>query len=408
MLATFCASWAKVVADNELPTTFPQSIQQGRLWTFDFQYEHTEAQQDTSFVSVFFNQQNTQVLADETGNGIDQDTSNFFTALAQFMAVWPDLQNDLGTLLAPGGDATLQTAAVNTFAQLVQNVANTWTYNLNSAKPPSVAAEEFEYAMTTTVMPGVYNDEEDVPLYHTLTMTAQTEGIGPNGQFPEVYVVDNSVSPPALYLLDSYPQGNECLYIYPSTFPVPAYNAVVNQLSFPNLDVLQFQNALSGAYVKRNELLTNVATSPSFIFQSPETVFAEVYTPYLQHTQSIQFPYNTELSTSIAELFDTLLDPDNQTGGLDFTGTDSRNIKVVASYGYQLVAGTGGSEIVSYLPIAFHPLVEYNPTTFPTNLAQTIENWKADKTIATQGGRYVLDVMVYSTVDTRCQGRFLS
>lgn len=392
------------VPDGSLPTSYPENVRAARLWKFGFTFQHEDAQQDTSYVNVFFNRANgTGGISDETGEDYATNGVSFFHNLAQCISVLPDMQKDLATLLAPGGDATLQQNAVATFADLVANVARYWTYALNTGTVGVPAGVAYQYGMHTTSELGVYNGIPNVPLYHTLIMQADVAGISPSGEYPELYWVDDNGDS---HILSKDPQGSECIYTYLEA--VPAFTSITHMLEFDRLDVLQYQNALGGAFVRRNEDLAATPTASEFIFQTPEAVYNQVLTPFLRHDSSIEFPLGSGLQDALTDLFSMLLDPDNESGGDIYidTGSDSRKVKVSASYGYQLAVGVSpgdgveAPQIISYLPIVYRPVVLYSAADLPVNLAATINAWAGERDLATQGKRYVFDVMVFSTLDT--------
>jgi hypothetical protein len=246
-------------------------------------------------------------------------------------------------------------------------------------------------------------------LYDTIILKQQQPAISPSGDYPTIYWMDTSVTPPIANKLAAAIGTKECIYTYEQD--VPAFQTIEHQIEFDQLNVLVNQNALGGAFIRRNERLVDTPTSTSFIYQTPEVVYNQILVPYLLHNQEIPFKNSTEpinpecigktgLEQALCNLFAELLDDKTKTP----------NIKVAAMYGYELVAvPKGGSQplpagaleaIISLLPITFRPLVKISDTVI-SNLATSVNTWESNKPISKNGGSYVFDLCIFSTLDTK-------
>ncbi|MEO1030972.1 MAG: LysM domain-containing protein [Bacteroidota bacterium] len=395
------------VPDGELPKTFPANVQKAREWKFSFNYVHTEAQQDTSYISVFFNQSSDTDSFNQINSGLSGNSgTQFFDSLAQFIAVLPALETDLASLLTSGGNISEKAAAINTFAELVTDVAAKWTFALNSGTNPTPPEGSYEYSLESTVKEGTYKGQP-TELYDTVILKQQQDDISPSGAYPVISWIDHSVNPPVVYELTATPGANECVYTYEQD--VPAFQTIEHQIEFDQLNIFANQNALGGAFIRRNEHLVDTATSPSFIYQTPEVVYNQVLVPYLLHNQKIPFKTSTQpinpactgktgLEQALCNLFNELL------------GSNTPKIKIAAMYGYELVAvPKSGSApltkdaleaIVSLLPITFRPLVKISSSVV-TNLTKAINDWETGLPLSRKGGSYVFDLCVFSTLDTQ-------
>jgi LysM repeat protein len=135
-------------------------------WNFDFVYQHEDAEQDTPLVAVTFNapQSAPQSQAPPPTDPIIQQV---FSALAQFMAVYPTLQNDLSQLtqVAPGTSNSTALAAAQAFSQLVTRVAEAWS-NAMALEAYTPQLETYYYQMQK-------QQTEDLnPTLTTLTITS--------------------------------------------------------------------------------------------------------------------------------------------------------------------------------------------------------------------------------------------
>ncbi|HET6260815.1 MAG TPA: LysM peptidoglycan-binding domain-containing protein, partial [Chloroflexia bacterium] len=109
------------VAEQSVPE--PATAADLIAWNFDFIYQHDDAVQDTALVKAAFNVSQSGVSAEAQGAGVN--LQQVFAALAQFMAVYPALKNDLALLplIVPGTTNQVALAAVGVFRQLVDGVA---------------------------------------------------------------------------------------------------------------------------------------------------------------------------------------------------------------------------------------------------------------------------------------------
>ena len=373
-------------SDGKLPLDFPENIEKAKEWDFAFTYQHTEAEQDTSYINAFFNVENSM-----PSNSKNTETGNttiaiLFDALAQFTTIWPALSADMTLMLVGKGDQDIMEKFLKTFAQQIDGVAGKWTYtNQRLSENTIEATTEYNYRIRFST-----EEKENKKYYKNLILNTNGE-IGPSNQFPVISWIDTSVSPHKLYELKAEPNGKECVYIYQEE--VLAFRSIQHKIEYRELDIMKYQNALGGAYVKRNVDLVEVPTQEEFIFQTPEVIFNEILVPYLNHNQVISFgnqSMNGNLKQALEVLFSTLLE------------NDVAPVKIAAKYGFQLVAtnttdrGTD-EEIVSQLPITFRPVVAYS-NSIPDDLNNVITQWQNGKPISTQGGRYIFDVCVFSTL----------
>ncbi|HMX29019.1 MAG TPA: LysM peptidoglycan-binding domain-containing protein, partial [Blastocatellia bacterium] len=97
-------------------------------WDFGFVYQHDDAEQDSPMAAVTFNATSDTVQGLGRNNNNNANLTNIYNALAQFMAAYPVLKNDLALLtqVAPGtANATAQ-AAVQALGWLVNEVTSAW------------------------------------------------------------------------------------------------------------------------------------------------------------------------------------------------------------------------------------------------------------------------------------------
>jgi len=364
--------------DKILPTDFPDNMQAAKEWDFAFNYQHKETEQDISYIRAYFNTEG--VASTVATQPIDTDNS-FFENLAQFIDVWPDLSDDLTSMLTDDATATLISDAVNTFATLVENVANNWpSPDQIQAKIDSPSQKEYRYSIRYATQ--IINNE--VTYRNIILRPEPGYDKGPNDKYPTIYWENTDFLPTRSVLLEATPNELECVYTYPEM--ALAFQPIQHKVVFENLDIMAFQNALAGASVKRNQFLVEQTTKEAFVYQSPEVVFKEILVPTVTQKQAIQIQ-GTDLQDALTALFDNLLD-DN-----------SYPINIAAKYGFPLVKGTVEADetipaLISQVPIAFRPKVAYSGN-IPSDLSTVINNWQAGKPIDLEDGRYIFDLIVF-------------
>ncbi|TND08826.1 MAG: hypothetical protein FD123_1680 [Bacteroidetes bacterium] len=367
--------------DAQLPSTYPQNVEEASEWNFSFTYLHQEAAQDTNYIMATFNLA-TEAHSDYMQAAVPDD---FFTAFAQFISVWPALKKDLDALAVPGTPPPTLGSTLDTLATLVENIADTWVFTSTHLSMTAVPAQQFyEYSI---VSENEHHDDADWKA--TMTLTPLTAGnTGPGDNYPNIYYIDTSVSPPVEHELTKTPGNTDCVYTYPP-YTVPAIRQLEHRVEFIQLDVMNYQNALGGSFAARNMILTATPTNENFVFQTPEVLYSHSIIPYITRGVALEFGSGnpaTQLEPALTALFSNLF------------GTDTPLVKISALYGYELATGAGSTAIVSRLPIVFLPMMVYD-TGIPANLAQAVNNWLGANPVATTGGELLFDLSVFSGTD---------
>ncbi len=191
-------------------------------WNFGFVYQHDDAEQDSPMAAVTFNATGDTVQGLGRANN-NANLTNIYNALAQFMAAYPALKNDLALLaqVAPGTANPTAESAVAALSWLVNNVTSAWqrtamaamfipeteTYcyqmekGLTDGATPaletltlnSVDIDTGE-AKTTTLWPSV------VALYEGNTYPLPVTGLGQQTQATYSYPTGNDAIPAATQL----------------------------------------------------------------------------------------------------------------------------------------------------------------------------------------------------------------
>ena len=99
-------------------------IEEAKLWDYAFIYERQDAAQDTDYLNVIINHLSPSSKQAEAGDVVDPFDA-LFNALAQFIAVYPQMSKDLEGLLSlkPDEKDPVIDDAIKTFSRLVMDVA---------------------------------------------------------------------------------------------------------------------------------------------------------------------------------------------------------------------------------------------------------------------------------------------
>ncbi|MDQ3981806.1 MAG: LysM peptidoglycan-binding domain-containing protein, partial [Actinomycetota bacterium] len=109
-------------ATARLPAGSP-TLSELKLWDYAFCFDQPATDQDTRYVSVTFN-----APPPATNEPKESEVRKLFDELAQFVSVYPQVQQDLTLLpvLPPGSPNPTVAKAVSVFADLVGRVADAW------------------------------------------------------------------------------------------------------------------------------------------------------------------------------------------------------------------------------------------------------------------------------------------
>jgi LysM repeat protein len=387
----------------------PSTAEELYNWNYSFVYQHLDADQDTTCLKVQFN----------TGGGSLAKAINMpglFDALAQFIAVYPQLKDDLALLplIAPGTTNNTALVAIQTFSQLVENVAGAWGATpaalrrsaKGMAQPPynyTLQREKSETAPSQLSKLIIIADENNV-----------------SELWPEVEVYLNDEFQPLIMELTP-PGSKQAIYDYPAG--VLAESSLQYRMTFQYLNVTNTQDGWAGVSITRNaDLVQTAQTNTDFIYQTPLTYFSSVMIPFIYGSVDIDIKNSPTigLAQALGQFFQTLLscNPDLPAG-------TTRNIRVACNYGYQLAAPTtqGLSErralpglradgnsnpLVSFMPVILIPSYPFDlsksynwqdPNSFVSRLADAVATWQDNNQPSTTNGAFFFDISLFSTLD---------
>ncbi|HEV2445185.1 MAG TPA: hypothetical protein VGS58_04665, partial [Candidatus Sulfopaludibacter sp.] len=403
----------QTVADPQAPTDLIG-------WNLQFIYNHDDAEQDMPLAVITFNPA-------DTNNGappapVNPLTQRIFQALARFIAVFPQLQQDL-TLLkqAPPASNDVAKYAVQAFAKLAEGVAD--AFQMDMALAVESGLTEIVYAYT-------FEKNSSGGTLQTLTVTTVDPETGApitltSPIWPAIVAFPNGV---AQQLQAQQVPPNQMQYTYQGSIPAdlafeqqlyfnvaaPSNPAPMAPPGMPNAQVFSFgnqnvfleQSGRAGISVTRNLNLVGTPTNPDFVYQTPLTSFSNVAVPFIYATGDISIGSGNPatpglVAQALGAFLQKLLTSQNT-----WQDGDTIDIRIAASYSYSLAAGTTQDtpQLGALVPITFVPDYSFNPNTdwqpasgsFVTQLDQIVGNWYSTNQPVVSNGYYVFDLTVYA------------
>ncbi len=400
------------------------NIPDARKWNYNFSYQSTNADQDTTYLEVSFANRRRQLNSAALTAGQDL-VARLAQPLAQFIEVYQKLKTDLALLprLGAGGDPTIAAIAFQTLAQLADSVANAFRqsralpqFQGNALTPKQIYSFRVQ---TATDITGRNLEVLNLQLTGYTGPASGALGLtGPQGGWPDIWL-EGAAGETALPIEKFGPTA--AAYLYPPN--VPAHAPLTHRVEFDERDVIQNENGWAGVYLTRNENLVSsgplgptgiggmtgpIATNQSFVYRTPIVRFIDKLTPLITNQtpisiESISTGKKLPLEQYLGNLFDALLDlgPGQRTTG-DYT------IKLSCNYAFPLgVPGPRGlaesdggeGELLASSPLLLRPSVRVdreNKTEFVTAIAKAIHDWVRNGNVPIDIGRLVFQITVFS------------
>jgi hypothetical protein len=377
-----------------------------RQWQYCFVYEHLDVAQDTIEAAVRYNVVPPAPVSNGAASQKSAATSNvpsgitsLFNELVNFAAIYPQLAPDLQGLAS---DLTLQgtaaDSAVDMLEQLIGRVAEAWKGAKIGASGAQSATIETQYQI------------DEITTDQTKAVTIQTS----TPTFPDIVVPGYKQDS-----VETRDDGKAITHHFSKKTPAEAAADPIfgessipdRKLIIPDRDIIGQQNAWGAIWLTRNkELISGRATSPVFVYQTPQVSFANMVTPLLVNTQSWYIdrlgaadgitPQSRSLADHIQQLFKTLLPK---------SADQSYDIRLACRYAFSLVPDTGqGAGLVSMLPVLLGPRLTImageqmldQTQQFRANVAQAIDEWKGRNKPLTTNGMYIFSLAIFSHLDT--------
>lgn len=377
-------------------------------WEYFYTFHQSVVAQDSVFANVVFN------VGPNGLRNLLQNGEDLLDCLARFHYEYPFISGDINSLAqgyrAVSGQASALSAVLGRFADLVEDVADTWgdwIINGTSRRLDQTALERYEWDFG-------YIEQRLNATTVGVEVTKRSATPGPEQRFPrlEVTLEDGSLFTPARTV-----NGNSAIYEFPWTGPLPETRQ--RTLSWDDLDVLHTENAWGGIRLSRNVSLSKLGhhrpTNERFIYETQQVRFVNKVTPLIDNKRPIDITggdptvraLNQHLSNLLRELFEPALGQANP---------NPRLIKIGVRYAYD-VRGQGGAavgpaqvpedpgfyEFQAFLPVT--QVLPFNllPTVpdldaFAGNLASTMTSWLASVNPSRSRAFFELDLAIFAAL----------
>lgn len=392
----------QVGADSEV--SGEELLRQARLWKYACHYEYVGAAHDKILASIKLNVPSSSFVQ-ATFN--DADNPDLFAALVQFMAVYPEIANDLDEYLATGTDRKVAENAIASFAWLAQRAAIAWAaWRSESVLHDVVDQNSPEYHFV------IVQRAEEINGVSALVVSVIADGALRLPKLPVVEIAGYRTEPRTIPQTDPS-ESVSYYFVSDQTQQILTYNdgrdLSTRSLVFDYFDVLKVENAWAGAAVKRNEdLVPGEITNPAFVLQSPVVRFINVLTPLLDPDVEINMAdFTTPQPARLANFLSNFLIAFFE--GAQTVLNEKRTILMNAYYSYGF--DPGASQVpdlnvmipvlltlptsISILPQNLSP-----ESPFVSSVSEVINQWFAQNSpIGLDGnGKLWFDLSVYSSL----------
>ncbi|HAS39087.1 MAG TPA: hypothetical protein DCS93_01345 [Microscillaceae bacterium] len=379
-----------------------ETIDESRTWNFEYMYTNAVAAQDTIETQVELN-----VPAATPNAQKALDVLSLDDALAQFVSVYPQINQDFQTYLAQltqqdvmdGTDVFINAKfALNAFVKIVGQVAMAWGQwnQVNPRTPQPISAKA---AVASQEPIRLLYTMEELQDDGELVLTVVPSATNPFANAPTVNIPGYETVPVAANSF-KYKQGNQFLSFDDRN------KQPLRQVILPGLNIFNEQNAWAGALIIRNaDLLQNneggfLPTNPRFIYQTPLVKFYDKLIPALYCPTVIDiatigtatYPVSPQrtLADQMGALFDALTD-----------GVNAAQIemKMNIAYKYVLADTSFAITVPVLLATPFALTTSDQGSSFATQLTNNLNQWLDDNIADTSNGTFEYTINVFSNYD---------
>jgi hypothetical protein len=393
-------------------------LAQALLWNFAFTYsEFYHFAQDRTYCTVLFNIRPNlfKAMAGER---------DLFTDLAEFVTVYPNVQQDMEQYLKPidstGGDPdafNYADAAIRTFTEMVRRVTESWKVW------PTDRQSRLNAGQAQGQMAYTFHLSEQAEKNGNLIVNLVETGKRPAGVSAPVVQIDgyfttvSGTSPSFTYTFADSKKN-----------PLPAGQGMgiaARKVVLPCLNAVVYQDAWVSAQMTRNEeLVPGKRSADPFIYQTPEVKFANPFMPRLDSKEAINIaaaggaPAMRSLANQLGQFFSVLFAgqiPPDQTIQLECRYAYQLANKLQAIILPVLLVPPTSLEIGSafQVPEGWLP-GKYDPAaSFVCNLTSAVWQWFQDTVPSGAGGKLLIDLTIMSSLTqnlvplVRLEGLFL-
>ena len=340
-----------LIGQRSKPVDFKETdpaeiLKAAKSWDYQYIYSQMHAAQDLIHSHVEFN------LAPDFKIGASLPDIDLFTALARFITVYPEIQQVFIDSLPkinlesnPESVEFKQTlSAIESFLKLIEILPEKWSDWSGNIYQNGSAAKRFSFNQESQQIPVSKFDfkilEEN--FLDDLVITIKTDSELPKGlTLPEI-VFNDFTAEPIRKTNGKARDKNKVRYRNKEGKYLKFSEALEKNdriVSFPNIDILAYQNAWSSIMITRNEeLIAGNPTNHDFVYQTPVVRFANKLTPLLDTNFEIDIAkihskvqQQKKLGQHLETFFKSLFD-----GLIEIQGPQSQMIKFECQYEYVL------------------------------------------------------------------------
>lgn len=362
------------------------SLAQRGLWDYGLRYRHEHAAQDELVVSVRFNRAQSLARADVTSTTLAQKLARYQSVAAPLIA----LSAGIG-----GSDNARAARAAGALSELAGEVAPAWANHFRSVEAlerPQDLSTESVYWLDVQLLYSADGSRIDGIQLSCLADPDQPGSAvtapGPDGQWPQLLYRNPAGTAYPLVGDPVEPDDRTRRYRFEGGEPDSAAWAEID-ITYVNLAIAQWQNALGSVAVVRNRaLIEQMTTAEDFIYASARVEASSTITPLLRWTDAVDIGAGQQPVDALREALKTLLG----------RTADGLALAVGVGYGYRLAGSSPDSALETVLPVHLLPRKDWNPQ-LATALAQALDTWQKTNQPRVDGGFWSFSVTLYSSLD---------
>jgi len=381
-----------MISQNAVLNTQSTDLETLKQWSYQIEFDQYEQSQDEIEVSFSLNKDDGPTTG--TGSQSQSTTDDLFSALANFMSVWPYLEADLNSLPhlceSLPLDPTLQNAmviAIQCFADYAHDVAkkwSTWTEDKASLSAGD-ALDSNEYRCLIQE----FSDEHENFGVHIKSLNNNL----PKNAIPHLDVVDSD----GKLWMSSTPEKSQKGSLI--TFTYLDFKNSTNALTYKhakqsikrivqlqNLNILHTSKVWGAMAMSRNQdLINGQTTNPDFVYVTPWVKFINPCVPFIDSMSPVDISKlkgpaaSTTLEDCLSTMFYDLLGLKNAPSSAVFPLTVSCH--------YQFAVNNSNDSLYASVPVFVHPQHIFTQddwktsqsSSFVRQMASTITAWQTNR-----------------------------
>jgi hypothetical protein len=410
-LRAFPSAPSMTTQDQQQHLTVDPKLSQVLLWDYSYNYDRSTVLQDTVHTIIQVNIDNDNFKMSAVDN-----SKKLFEVLAQFTTTQDELNNGINqylknvTLQMSATDETLIKAkgALATICGLMTSAVDAFP-----AWVPSDSADITQAGNYYIIRQGI--DPKYTDRFLVSVNPNENKILYPDLPLPIIHMAGYTTVPAKEKNAYWFTQTIKEKTVYLT--PGKGGEMTTRQISVDNLNIFEYQNAWSAAFVKRNEFFGNKMADDKFVYTSQLAKFANLLIPLVSYSGNIAI-YNPERQDapppSKVSLYDTFVR--FFTDLYLLAGDKNQVITIEGTYAYKLMRkGTKTEQIVVTQPMLLRNFADTDTTetgiaAFSLSLEKAVTVWFVENkpnygpdSEGKRNGSFHFDVSIFSTLGTTVQ-----